>query len=282
MRPLLLINEVIIVLLGLTWGSFLNVIAYRILHGGIFSKMRSFCPSCHTTISWYDMIPVLSWLVLQGKCRYCKVSISWLYPFVEIITAVTGWCIFFRLPVDELKFVIFDFFNQPLHSVVTMLPADLIYYQIACGLFFSTLIIAVRTDFEAMVIPQIFSLWAIPLWVIFALLKITPISWQLSLCGAVIGYAVLWIVAKLFTYATGKDGLGVGDMELLASIGSFIGPLGAWICLMIASITGTLFGSIYLIITGNEKTTKIPFGPFLALGAFLYILFNSYLGYFFL
>lgn len=277
MRPLLILNEIIVVLFGLCWGSFLNVVAYRSLHDQSFFKPRSYCPACKVKLAWYDNIPVISWLFLQGKCRSCKKAISWLYPFIEVITAFIAWSIFFRLPVDVLGVLAFDFFNQPFIDVIRLLPFELVRYQLACGLFFSALIVAVRTDLEALVIPQIFSLWLVPVWVASAAYGITLISWQQSILGGMLGYVVLWGVAKLFTYATGKDGLGVGDMELLACIGSFAGPSGAWLSLMLASIVGTLLGGTYLMVTGKEKTTRIPFGPFLALGALWYVLFASYL-----
>ncbi len=145
----------------------------------------------------------------------------------------------------------------------------------AYGFFFSALIIAVRTDFEAMVIPQLFSIFLVPVGITCAALGFLPISFQTSVMGACFGYGILWTVAKIFTYATGKDGIGVGDIELLALIGSFSGPSGVWISLMLASIVGTLCGGIYLAVTGQGKTTKIPFGPFLVLGAVGYVLFAS-------
>lgn len=275
MRSLLILNEIIVVLFGLCWGSFLNVVAYRCLYGQPFLKQRSYCPLCKATLAWYDTIPVLSWFLLRGKCRSCRKPISWLYPFIEVITAFVVWCIFFRLPVNEFALIEFDFFNQPFLGVLQSLPIELIKYQIALGVFFSALIVAVRTDLEAMVIPQLFSIWLVPIWIICAVFGIIPLSWQLSVTGACVGYGVLWLVAKIFWYATGRDGMGVGDMELLAMIGSFAGPSGAWISLMIGSIVGTLLAGIYLLVTGKEKATRIPFGPFLVFGALLYVLYGS-------
>lgn len=275
MRPLVILNEIIIVLFGLVWGSFLNVVAYRVLYDQPFLTSRSYCPACRCGIAWYDNIPLFSWILLRGKCRLCRATISWLYPFIELLTAFIAWSLFFRLPVEELGIFEFDFFNQPFIDVISQLSSQVIGYQLAYGLFFSALIIAVRTDFEAMVIPQLFSIYLVPVGFVCAIFGLLPISAGASLIGAFFGYGILWAVAKIFTYATGKDGIGVGDMELLAFIGSFSGPSGVWISLMLASIMGTLCGGIYLAVTGQGKTTKIPFGPFLVLGAVGYILFAS-------
>lgn|GEM_PF-211720 len=275
MRPLLILNEIIIVLFGLAWGSFLNVIAYRILYDQPFFTVRSYCPTCKGGIAWYDNIPLFSWVILRGKCRLCQASISWLYPFIEVLTAFIAWSIFFRLPVEELAVFEFDFFNQPCVDLILQIPTYVMSYELAYGFFFSALIIAVRTDFEAMVIPQLFSICLVPVGIICAGLGLIPISLLSSITGACFGYGILWIVAKTFTYLTGKDGIGVGDMELLALIGSFTGPSGVWISLMLASIIGTLCGGIYLAVTGQGKTTKLPFGPFLVLGTVGYVLFAS-------
>lgn len=275
MRLLLILNEIIIILFGLAWGSFLNVVAYRVLYDQPFLTPRSYCPSCKNCIAWYDNIPLFSWAILRGRCRLCQANISWLYPFIEVLTAFIMWCLFFRLPVQELGVLEFDFFNQPFIDVITQLPHDVLGYQLTYGFFFSVLIITVRTDFEAMVIPQIFSIWLVPIGFVCAAFGLLPISINASLMGAFFGYGILWSVAKIFAYVTGKDGIGVGDMELLALIGSFAGPAGVWISLMLASIMGTLCGGIYLAVTRQGKTTKLPFGPFLVLGIAGYVLFAS-------
>jgi len=237
---------------GLFWGSFLNVVAYRIIHDQPFFAPRSVCPFCDRMIAWYDNIPVLSWLLLRARCRWCRHPISSLYPFIELTTAVAV----------TMLFLVFH-------------PAFLLEPFIAYTLFFSCLIMATRTDLELMLIPQAFTLLPIFLGLLFSWMQwisITPVE---SLIGAFIGYAFLWLVAKGFKFFTAREGLGVGDMELLAMIGSFLGPVGVWITLMIGSISGTLLGALYLVIARKHRSTRIPFGPFLALGAAAFVIFHD-------
>lgn len=252
-------------LAGLCWGSFLNCFAHRILHNKNLFTMRSMCPSCHQMIAWYDNIPVLSWFVLHGKCRWCKVPISGLYPFIELVTAillpalflqlVSGHNLFFFIISDSVSFLSF-----------------LCYF-----FFFSALITATRTDLEAMVIPQCFSLWLIPVALCATIANWINISFIQSVSGAFLGYGILWIVARGYSLLKHQDGLGKGDMELLAMIGSFLGPLGVWTSLMIGSIIGLGVGVAYLLWSGKEATTRIPFGPFLALGATIHFFFGTQL-----
>jgi len=240
-----------IVLIFLCWGSFLNVVAYRSICDIPFFAKRSVCPYCKNIIFWYDNIPILSWFFLRGKCRHCKKSISYLYPFIEILTVVILTSLLFKVD-DILSFWVFF-------------------------LFFSALIVSTRTDLQAMVIPQIFSLWLVPVGIVFAFFDLLNITVLQSLGGAVLGYGGLWLIAKIFKVITKKEGLGVGDMELLAMIGAFLGPVGVWFSLFIGSFSGLLIAGGYLLLTKKSKETKIPFGPFLALGATIYFFFNEYL-----
>ena len=238
----------IIFLFGLCWGSFLNMFATRVLHHRSLLVHRSYCPACKHTIAWYDNIPLLSFLLLRGHCRSCKTTISWLYPATELITAL-------------LAVGLYHVTTEPLSYA-------------AYALFFSGLIAATRTDFEAMLIPQLFSLGLIPVGIAAAWFGIIEISYIESILGAACGYGILWAIAKIFLLCTKRDGMGAGDYDLLAGIGAWVGPLGIWLSLMIASCTGTLLGIIYLYCSKKNHTTRIPFGPFLALGAMIYVFFR--------
>lgn len=257
----------LVIIFFLSWGSFLNVVAYRSICDKPFLKKRSSCNYCNKTISWYDNIPVLSWIILKAKCRLCKKPISILYPFVETLTAIVMTFLFFKF-FSFKGFFIFHSQN--------------IFPFVAYFIFFTALIIAIRTDLQALVIPQLFSLWLIPLGLLFSFLGFTQINLLQSMIGAVVGYGSLWIVAKIFKLITKKDGLGVGDMELLGFIGSFLGPLGVWFSILIGSFAGLLIGGSYLLFAKKSKMTPIPFGPFLALGATIYFFFKSYLILFFI
>jgi leader peptidase (prepilin peptidase)/N-methyltransferase len=132
-----------------------------------------------------------------------------------------------------------------------------------------------------MLIPQLCTLWLVPVGIIASYFGFTFISLTSSITGAVLGYGLLWLIAFLFKFFTKRDGVGVGDMELLAMIGSFLGPVGVWFSLMIGSFTGLFLGVIYLLISKKGRFTRIPFGPFLVLGAILYFLFDQKIIFFF-
>jgi leader peptidase (prepilin peptidase) / N-methyltransferase len=243
-------------LFGLCWGSFLNVVAYRIANEKSFFKTRSYCPFCEKTIPWYNNFPVVSWIILGRRCSECKNKISVIYPFIEILTAIIFVGIFFKC-----------FAFQHSIEIWMILFVDFV--------FLNSLIVATATDLRDMVIPQIFTVWCIPVGITFSYLGCTQVSLQESLIGVFVGYGILWFVARLFKFITKKDGIGVGDMELLGMIGSFIGPLGVWFAIAIGSASGLIVGGFYLIFYNHGIDKRIPFGPFLAFGAFIYFFFQK-------
>jgi leader peptidase (prepilin peptidase)/N-methyltransferase len=234
----------VLIPLFLCWGSFLSNVGYRIVRRQNFIVGRSRCTSCRKTLAWYDLIPIFSWVVLKGRCRYCKASISFLYPCIEILTA--------------LVFTLMVLYLPPLYFGV--------YF-----IFFSALLITIRSDLETMLISRYVTLFLVPLGFLLSTLGLLPISLADSLAGAFGGYALLWGTAKLFFLFTRKEGIGQGDVELLAFIGSFTGFAGAWLSLLLGSLAGSLLGITYIAITHSGRNAKIPFGPFLALGAICYI-----------
>ncbi|HVX00868.1 MAG TPA: prepilin peptidase [Candidatus Babeliaceae bacterium] len=233
-------------LLFLCWGSFLNVLAYRMLEGYDWVKLRSFCTGCKRTIAWYDLIPVFSWLLLRAQCRYCKAFISWLYPFIELLTA--------------LSFLALYWYVDP-------------RYWLGYGVLFSALIVTIRTDIETFFILRMATLGIMPIGIVLSIFNALPVTVAESIGGALVGYCLLWLARWLFYRLLGQEGMGQGDLDLLAAIGAFIGPLGVWCCLVLGSLLGSLIGIILLSYKGYySRFFKIPFGPFLAVGAMVYIL----------
>jgi leader peptidase (prepilin peptidase)/N-methyltransferase len=239
---------------------------------------------CEKIIAWYDNIPLLSWFLLYGKCRKCKAKISFLYPAFEFVTGAAFVLAFLK---------ILPYFS-PFYYYITadplMVDSLAVPNQILCHgyfvalvffVFISALIAASRSDLQAMVIPQIFSLWLVPIGLLGAHFGVTFISFKMSLFGAALGYLILYFIAFIFKFFTKKEGVGVGDMELLAMIGAFLGPLGVWFALLIGSLSGLVIGGLYLLIFKKDRLTRIPFGPFLGLGAFLYFLLDKFLIKFF-
>jgi leader peptidase (prepilin peptidase)/N-methyltransferase len=255
---------IVIIALSLCWGSFLNMLSYRLTHDMSFGG-RSQCIHCAHTIAVRDLIPVFSWLWLKGACRWCSKPISPLYPFIELLTTLIFLSAYFYLPVD---------------------------YWPAYFIFFSALIVTIRSDLECMLISRFATLYLIPLALILSLCGLAPVSPLESIIGACAGYGFLWGTAKLFTIFTGKHGMGQGDLDLLAFIGACTGIIGCWVSILAGSISGSVLGLGYL---GYQKfsarfyakplsslpassgfaSVKIPFGPFLALGALIFVFFQQ-------
>lgn len=232
-------------LIFLCIGSFLNVVAWRIIkEQNLYG--RSSCIHCQAQLAWYDLIPVLSWILLRGACRNCKVSISLLYPFIELLTACLLTALYLYIPAT---------------------------YQFGYGIFICALIVTIRTDLETMLIPRIATLYLLPIAWALSYLGYLPLTFQMSIISSLLGYAILRGFAELFYLIRGVRGMGEGDFELLACIGAFTGPFGMWSSIMIGSLSGTLYG-IYQMIRERHSIVIIPFGPFLALGALVF-LFSS-------
>jgi leader peptidase (prepilin peptidase)/N-methyltransferase len=262
----------VIFITALCWGSFLNVIAYRLACDEHFFTARSYCPQCRTTLAWYDLIPIFSWLLLRGKCRSCRASISFVYPLIELCTALSitlySYGIFSQC-IEEARLCVGE--------IISIQHPDLIIRWTIMVCFFSALLINAATDLYTLSVLQIFTLWPLPIIWLASWYGAMPLSLLESLTGSIIGYSILWSTARLFRYLKGYDGMGEGDFEILALIGSITGPFGVFKTLFTASLTGALCGIAYLCMTKKESNTAIPFGPFLALGALCYILPAAFL-----
>jgi len=156
-----------------------------------------------------------------------------------------------------------------------MLPYFPGRYHLAYFVFFSALIVSIRSDLETMLISRYVTVFLIPLGLLFTATGLLPISIESSMAGTLLGYGSLYIASKSFFWITGKEGIGQGDLELLAFIGSFVGLAGCWVTLFMAAVIGSIFGVMYITLSGKNREVRIPFGPFLALSAMLYVLFQK-------
>ena len=177
---------------------------------------------------------MISWIVLRGRCRSCRAQISPLYTLVEALYGAIVVILFYRIivwsGVWELRDILFD-----LPTWAQVISSFGIH-----ALFFGALLGATRTDLETMMIPQLFSLFLVPVGVAASFFGATEVTLWESILGAAVGYGILWSIAWVFKRYTGRDGIGEGDFELLAMIGSFLGPLGVWFSVLIGSLAGTL------------------------------------------
>ena len=238
----------IIFLFGLCIGSFLNVCIYRLpASKTITDPPRSICPSCNRQIRYYDNIPILSYLWLKGRCRHCGTRIPFRYVVVELMTGVVAVGILF-------------------HFGLTL--EGLIYF-----VFISSLIIMTFIDIDHRIIPDVITLPGILIGLI-ASLALPTVGFKDAVIGLLVGGGSLWLVAWVYYLLTRKDGMGGGDIKLLAMMGTIIGLKGVIFTIFVSSAVGTLVGVTLMIIKGKDMKFAVPFGPFLSIGAITYIFFG--------
>ncbi|UHQ22572.1 A24 family peptidase [Lysobacter sp. 5GHs7-4] len=203
---------------------------------------RSHCPHCKHQLSWYENIPLFSYLFLRGRCRSCKAPISPQYPLVEAITMLAVLACVWR----------FGFGWQGFGAIV-----------------FSTFLIALSgIDFRTKLLPDQLTL---PLMWLGLIASSDNLYFQTkpALLGAIAGYLSLWSVWWVFKQLTGKEGMGHGDFKLLAAIGAWVGLKGILPTILLSSLVGAIIGSIWLTARGRDKATPIPFGPYLAIAGWI-------------
>ncbi len=229
---------------GAILGSFLNVCAYRLPREESIVSPGSRCPHCHVPIRWYDNIPILSFLWLRGRCRFCKARISWRYPLVEAATGLMSLGLFMRYGFS---------------------PIYLFFLTFGAALMVVSLI-----DLEFQIIPDEISLPGILVgWAgSFMNPLLTPPE---SFLGALVGAGGLFLVAEFYYFLTKREGLGGGDLKLLALIGSFLGLKSLLPVLFFSSLVGAVVGLGLAVVqkVQDKRHLAIPFGPFLSLGALI-------------
>jgi leader peptidase (prepilin peptidase)/N-methyltransferase len=246
----------IIFLFGLIIGSFLNVCIYRIPRGLSIIIPSSRCPSCTTPIKPLDNIPIVSYIFLGGKCRHCKARISLRYPLVEFLNAV-------------LYLIVLWKFGFGLHTVV--------YF-----IFSSALIVITFIDIDFQIIPDRITLAGIPLGFLagsFLLpdpfVRSSLLGIKESLIGLVSGFGLFYFVALAGSAIFKKDALGGGDIKMMAMVGALMGWKTVILTTFLGSLTGSVFGITLMVLKGKNRATKLAFGPFLALGAIITLLFGQ-------
>lgn len=235
-------------LLGAIVGSFLNVVILRLPEpGSSIVFPASHCPSCKTPLAWYENIPLLSYLALRGRCRHCRTTISMQYPTVELLSALLAGAVY-------LKF--------------GLTPAAAGYL-----LFCTSLLVIIWIDIRYQIIPDSISLPGIVLGFLFSFFN-PNLSWQDSLIGIAAGGGVLYAIAVLYYILRKQEGMGGGDIKLLAMIGAFLGWQSLLFVVFFSSFTGALVGIGAMVKQGKGGSTRIPFGPFLAVAALVFLFFK--------
>lgn len=222
---------------GLVFGSFFNVCIYRIPLGKSIVFPSSFCPNCQRNLQWYELIPLLSYLIQQGKCRGCGMTISWKYPAVEMMTGLLFGLLYlhFGLSLSLIKGLI----------------------------LVSVLIIVSFIDLKHQIIPNVLVL---PGAIVGILLNYNNIID--SLLGLTVGFCIIAAIILL-----SRGGMGWGDSKLLGMIGAFFGWQAAAYSLFVGSFFGAIIGVTLILLKRIDRKTPIPFGPYIALGALLWLFF---------
>jgi leader peptidase (prepilin peptidase)/N-methyltransferase len=249
---------------GAVVGSFLNVCILRIPNGDSIVLPPSRCPNCKSTISFYDNIPLLSYLLLRARCRNCAVRISPRYFVVELLTAV-------------LALALFDRFGFGLNFLMSFM-------------FVGALIVISFIDLDIRIVPDVISLPGIVLGLAFSIVGYFVITSESSIVpsplssilGIFAGGGFLFVTAWIYEKITGVEGMGGGDIKLLAMIGAFLGWPSIPITLFFASLVGSVVGIACMIATGAGRRLALPFAPFLCSGALLFIFFGQDLIHFYL
>ena len=254
-----MLEAILAFLFGLLAGSFLNVCIHRWPRGRSVVKPRSHCVRCRKTIAWYDNIPLVSYAVLRGRCRHCGKRISFRYPLVELVTGL----LFF-------------------YFVSTLGPTPA---AIKMCIFTAILVALIFCDLEKRILPDELTVGGAAVGLVVALFVPVPditahaLLWDVklgdtigslaeSVCGALLPALVLWGGGWIYYKVRHREGLGFGDVKLIAMVGSFLGLRGALLTLILGSICGSILGYGYIRATGKDAATyELPFGTFLGAAA---------------
>jgi leader peptidase (prepilin peptidase)/N-methyltransferase len=234
-----------IILFGLAVGSFLNVVIWRLPRGKSIVSPASRCTSCNTPIKPWDNVPVISYVLLRGKCRYCGARISLRYPLVESLNAALWALVYWRFGMG---------WHLPVYFV-----------------FMSSLIAITFIDLDFQIIPDSITLPGIPLGLLAGIFllpdpmaRMMSLGWKASLIGVAVGFGLYYAVAVL-----SRGGMGGGDIKLMSMVGGAMGWKAVLLTTFLGSLAGSVLGLFLILFRGKGRKTKVPFGPFLALGTVL-------------
>jgi len=242
------IDLVFVVLFGLLWGSFLNVVIYRLPAGKSLLRPRSSCPRCGVPIKPYDNVPVLSYLWLGGRCRSCRKRIPLVYPLVELLTV---GCL-----------------------LILYLTFGLTLHFLACALFVTSLIVLGFIDFFHQVLPDAVTLPGLGLAVLYSFFR-PDLNWIQALLGAAVGGGSILLIIGLYYLVRRREGMGLGDVTMMFLVGAFLGWRLAVLTLILAALSGALVGLVLMVAKKKSLQQALPFGSFLAPAAFASLLWGD-------
>ncbi len=254
---------------GLVIGSFLNVCIVRIPEGKSIVLPPSACPKCGAAIRPHDNIPVLSYLLLGGKCRSCKTKISPMYPVVELLTAILFFACYqaYGVTIEAAKWAIFS----------------------------ALMVVLVFTDLRERILPDVvnftgfglgllISLFTVPAdgaapWIASRVLHISfpgpVLSLMDALLGAALGGSLLWLVSEVYYRLRHREGMGLGDVKMMLFAGAFLGVRRTFLTIMIGSVLGSVLGATFMLVRRKGSDYELPFGTFLGMAAVIVMFFGT-------
>ncbi len=239
---------IISIVFGALIGSFLNVCIFRLPKEESIVWPGSYCPHCKNPIKFYDNIPLVSYILLKGCCRHCHSAISFQYSLIEGITALASLILFMKFGLSL---------------------SYLFYF-----LFVAALIVITVIDLYHQIIPDVISLPGIGVGLIASII-IPQMTFFNSLTGILLGGGSLFLVATIYQWLFKREGMGGGDVKLLAMIGAFLGWKAVILTILLSSLVGSITGIIVMILKGKDFKYAIPFGPFLSFGAVVSLFYGE-------
>jgi leader peptidase (prepilin peptidase) / N-methyltransferase len=256
--------------IGALWGSFFNVAIHRL---GLYESVvrpRSRCPRCSTPIAWYDNLPIFGWMLLGGKCRHCRLPISWRYPLVELLSTLLALAVYARFVAGAVGVGGAVTGAETVVAPASGLAAHFLVYFALVG----TLVVVAGVDLDHKIIPDSVTYPAIPAFFIAALLLRDVAPFDLIL-GMAIGYGIVAVTAELAYFVLKREGMGYGDAKLLMLVGALLGWRAVTFTFLVAPFFGLLLVVPALVARGKKvRGVEIPYGPFLVAAAMVYVFFG--------
>ncbi len=254
---------------GLVIGSFLNVVILRLPHGMSINRPRSHCPQCKKLIPWYDNIPVLSYIILGGRCRRCKKKISARYPFIEALSGVASVLLYLKYGLS-VEWGIFLAFSAALIALAfidldhRILPDPITLNGIWIGV-----LVSVYLAQPSPLVSRLFRAVGV------GVANPRVVALAASLLGAFVGGGLLWGVAEAYLRLRGIEGMGFGDVKMMAMVGAFLGAPLALLTIMLGSLLGSVVGIFFIKFARKTREYELPFGTFLSFAGIVAVLYGE-------
>jgi leader peptidase (prepilin peptidase) / N-methyltransferase len=262
-------DVILALLFGLVIGSFLNVCILRLPQEVSVTKPRSRCPQCKTLIPWYDNVPILSYVILGARCRNCKTKISARYPFVEALNALVSVLLYLKYGLTTEWFVYLAFSGALIVLAFIDLDHRILPDQITLNGIWVGILASVYLAQPSPLIARVLGIAGIE--------TTNPrvIALLASVLGVIVGGGLLWAVAEAYLRFRGIEGLGFGDVKMMAMVGAFLGAPLTLLTIMIGSLLGSIIGLAFIRLASKTREYELPFGTFLSMAGIISVLYGQ-------